>query len=144
MRSLLFLIISLFPFFCFSQAGTDSTFTNPVWDGADPWMVKQNNEYIYCWSANNSINISRSAKMTKQGETKKIWQVPASGWNRSCVWAPEIHFMLPENLARHSFISERAYFARKQMMYIANMKIWAFCTPAILLAIRLQMFGPLI
>lgn len=70
-----------------------STFTNPVWDGADPWMVKHNNEYIYCWSANNSINISRSAKMTKRGEVKKIWQAPATGWNRSCVWAPEIHFI---------------------------------------------------
>jgi len=70
-----------------------TTFTNPVWDGADPWMVKQNNEYIYCWSANNSINISRSAKMTKWGELKRIWQAPATGWNRSCVWAPEIHFI---------------------------------------------------
>ena len=70
-----------------------TTFTNPVWDGADPWMVKHNNEYIYCWSANNSVNISRSAKMTKTGETRKIWQAPETGWNRSCVWAPEIHFI---------------------------------------------------
>jgi len=70
-----------------------TTFTNPVWDGADPWMVKHNNEYIYCWSANNSINISRSAKMTKRGEMEKIWQAPSTGWNRSCVWAPEIHFI---------------------------------------------------
>jgi GH43 family beta-xylosidase len=70
-----------------------TTFTNPVWDGADPWMVKHNNDYIYCWSANNSINISRSVKMTKRGEAKKIWQAPATGWNRSCVWAPEIHFI---------------------------------------------------
>ncbi|MDD2304188.1 MAG: glycoside hydrolase family 43 protein [Prolixibacteraceae bacterium] len=70
-----------------------STFTNPVWDGADPWMVKHNSDYIYCWSANNSINISRSAKMTKRSEVKKIWQAPATGWNRSCVWAPEIHFI---------------------------------------------------
>ncbi len=70
-----------------------TTFTNPVWDGADPWMVKHNKNYIYCWSANNSINISRSVKMTKRGEAKKIWQAPATGWNRSCVWAPEIHFI---------------------------------------------------
>jgi len=72
---------------------TKTTFTNPVWDGADPWIVKHNNEYIYCWSANNSINVSRSAKMTKWGELKRIWQAPATGWNRSCVWAPEIHFI---------------------------------------------------
>lgn len=70
-----------------------TTFTNPVWDGADPWLVKHNNEYIYCYSANNSIFISRSGKMTKLGEIKKIWTAPATGWNRACVWAPEIHFV---------------------------------------------------
>lgn len=70
-----------------------TTFTNPVWNGADPWMVKYNNEYIYCYSANNSIVISRSEKMTQRGEFKKIWIAPATGWNRACVWAPEIHFI---------------------------------------------------
>lgn len=69
------------------------TFTNPVWDGADPWLVKHNDQYIYCWSANNSIHISRSAKMTKKGEIKQIWKAPETGWNRSCVWAPEIHYL---------------------------------------------------
>jgi GH43 family beta-xylosidase len=70
-----------------------SHITNPVWEGADPWMVKHNNEYIYCWSAGNAISVSWSAKMTKTGEVKKIWQDPETGWNRSCVWAPEIHFI---------------------------------------------------
>ena len=69
------------------------TFTNPVWNGADPWMVKHNNEFIYCSSAGNSIWISKSAKMTQKGEVKKIWQAPATGWNKSCLWAPEIHFI---------------------------------------------------
>jgi GH43 family beta-xylosidase len=70
-----------------------STFTNPVWDGADPWMVKHNNEYIYCWSAGNAINISRSNQMTRKSNIQKIWQAPVSGWNQSCIWAPEIHFI---------------------------------------------------
>ncbi len=70
-----------------------ATFTNPVWGGADPWMIKHNNEYIYCFSANNSIIVSRSDKMTKRGELRNIWQAPATGWNRSNVWAPEIHFI---------------------------------------------------
>ncbi len=68
-------------------------FTNPVWDGADPWMTKNGNDYIYCFSANNSIIVSKSKKMTQKGELKNIWQAPATGWNRSCVWAPEIHFI---------------------------------------------------
>jgi len=70
-----------------------NTFTNPVWKGADPWMTRQADDYIYCYSANNSIVISRSKKMTKRGEVKTIWKAPVSGWNRSCVWAPEIHFI---------------------------------------------------
>ena len=77
------------------NSGTEvlKTFTNPVWDGADPWMVKQGDDYIYCWSANNSIIVSKSKKMTQRGELKNIWQAPATGWNRACVWAPEIHFI---------------------------------------------------
>ena len=69
------------------------TFANPVWDGADPWMVKQGDDYIYCFSVNNSIVLSKSKKMTRRGELKNIWKAPATGWNRACVWAPEIHFI---------------------------------------------------
>ena len=100
MNQLKILTIMMLVFVSFGQciekekvAETKNTFTNPVWDGADPWMVKHNNEYIYCWSAGNGIHISRSAKMTQKGQVKKIWQAPETGWNRSCVWAPEIHFI---------------------------------------------------
>lgn len=71
----------------------EPTFTNPVWDGADPWIVKQNDDYIYCFSHNNSIVLSKSKQMTRRGVTKNIWQAPETGWNRCCVWAPEIHFI---------------------------------------------------
>jgi len=70
-----------------------TTFQNPLWDGADPWMIKQGDEYIYCLSSNNSILVSRSKYITKKGELKRIWSTPASGWNKACVWAPEIHFV---------------------------------------------------
>lgn len=69
------------------------TFTNPVWDGADPWLVKHGDDYIYCFSFNNSIILSKSKKMTQKGVVKNIWTAPATGWNRACVWAPEIHFI---------------------------------------------------
>lgn len=70
-----------------------NSFTNPVWDGADPWMVKHGDNYVYCYSANNSIHVSKSKKMTSRGESRKIWTAPSTGWNRACVWAPEIHFI---------------------------------------------------
>jgi GH43 family beta-xylosidase len=31
--------------------------------------------------------------MTKKGEPLAIWKAPESGWNKACVWAPEIHFI---------------------------------------------------
>ncbi len=70
-----------------------SSFQNPLWDGADPWMIKHGDEYIYCRSSNNSIIVSRSKYITKMGELKQIWSAPATGWNSACVWAPEIHFV---------------------------------------------------
>jgi len=71
----------------------NDSFANPVWDGADPWMYKHGNDYIYCYSANNSIVLSKSNSMIRKGELKTIWKAPVSGWNRNCVWAPEIHFI---------------------------------------------------
>jgi GH43 family beta-xylosidase len=69
------------------------TFTNPVWEGADPWMVRHGDNYIYCYSASNAIFVTRSKMMTSRGEARKIWTAPSAGWNRASVWAPEIHFI---------------------------------------------------
>ena len=75
------------------QTAEAGTFTNPVWDGADPWMVKHQGNYVYCYSSRNAISVSVSPRMTRKGETKTIWKAPGNGWNRACVWAPEIHFI---------------------------------------------------
>lgn len=83
----------LTPLNCAAQKSEQSTFANPVWDGADPWMIKHGDEYIYCFSANNGISVSRSKIMTKQGKVQQIWKAPKTGWNKACVWAPEIHFI---------------------------------------------------
>ena len=93
-----FLIIFLSPLLIHAQNDNDVQrnkvfFTNPVWDGADPWMVKEGEYYYYCFSANNAIHISKSKSMIDRGETKTIWKAPSTGWNRSCIWAPEIHFI---------------------------------------------------
>lgn len=98
-RTLIFAMLTLISFGRCSEKSPNQinlakpNFTNPVWDGADPWMVKQGDDYIYCWSSNNSIIVSKSKKLTLQGELKNIWTAPSTGWNRSCVWAPEIHFI---------------------------------------------------
>ena len=95
---LLRVLIFLFPHFAFAQGdeklqNQPEYFTNPVWDGADPWMIKEGENYYYFFSANNAIHVSKSKKMTQHGEPKTIWSAPPTGWNLSCVWAPEIHFV---------------------------------------------------
>ena len=70
-----------------------STFVNPVFSGADPWVIKKDGFYYYCSSSGTSINISKSQFLTKPGEKKKVWSAPESGWNRSNIWAPELHFL---------------------------------------------------
>ena len=98
------MLIILFPILVLAQnnelrQNKEETFTNPVWDGADPWMVKEGEHYFYCFSANNAIQVSKSKSMTRRGETRAIWKAPTTGWNKACVWAPEIHF-----IAEHWFV----------------------------------------
>lgn len=96
MHRILVLILSFLNIFGNEQVSTQpqkTTFTNPVWNGADPWLVKHGDEYMYCFSRNNSIVVSRSKLMTELGEEHVIWKAPPSGWNSNCVWAPELHFI---------------------------------------------------
>jgi len=82
---------------CLSQTTdikTDNTtFSNPLFDGADPWMIKQDGYYYYCQSASNGISISKSRYITRKGDPVVVWRTPASGWNHANVWAPELHFV---------------------------------------------------
>ncbi len=96
------LLLTILAFFLFTDCSKSEqlpenevkeTFKNPVWNGADPWMVKQGDEYIYCFSMNNGIAVSRSKLMTQKNTAQYIWRAPSSGWNSNCVWAPEIHFI---------------------------------------------------
>lgn len=72
---------------------TNAYFTNPVFDGADPWVIRQDSFYYWCASANGGIEISRSSFLTQKGETKKVWSSPDTGWNRKHIWAPELHYV---------------------------------------------------
>ncbi|MBC3540952.1 glycoside hydrolase family 43 protein [Rufibacter sp. H-1] len=79
-----------------TQAGkTDAAlyFTNPVMDGADPWVWKQDSVYYSCGSGNGTIYVSQSTKLTKLGERVPVWKAPSTGWNAHNIWAPEIHFL---------------------------------------------------
>ncbi|PIQ22022.1 MAG: glycoside hydrolase [Cytophagales bacterium CG18_big_fil_WC_8_21_14_2_50_42_9] len=67
-------------------------FTNPIAEGADPWVLKKDKFYYSCGSGSGGIYVSKSTKLTQPGERIVVWRAPASGWNKSNIWAPEIHF----------------------------------------------------
>jgi GH43 family beta-xylosidase len=71
------------------------TFTNPVGSGADPWVVRHDGWYYLVESRNGGIYLHRSRKLPeiKTAEATRVWSAPATGWNRSNIWAPELHFI---------------------------------------------------
>jgi GH43 family beta-xylosidase len=71
---------------------SDKVFTNPIQEGADPWVIKRGKYYYSCGSARGGIYVTKSEKLTDLGERKTVWLSPAQGWNQSNIWAPEIHF----------------------------------------------------
>jgi GH43 family beta-xylosidase len=70
------------------------TFTNPLVTGADPWVVKQGDSYYFAQSINNGIWISKATTLTGvfTAPPVKIWAPADTGWNRTNLWAPELHF----------------------------------------------------
>lgn len=71
----------------------ECTFANPLASGADPWVIHWNGAYYYARSRDRSIWISKSSTLTGIATAKpvRVWSAPASGWNRTNVWAPELH-----------------------------------------------------
>jgi GH43 family beta-xylosidase len=76
---------------CFAQR----VFTNPIGNGADPWVIKCNNYYYVCQSnggiGSKGISVSKSDRLTVLGKPVTVWQAPATGWNSNQIWAPELH-----------------------------------------------------
>jgi GH43 family beta-xylosidase len=77
---------------------TDLTFTNPIFDMPDPWVVKQGNTYHACKAgATNGINLTTSTTLSILGASKEVWRCPTDGavkvWNHSRIWAPELHYI---------------------------------------------------
>lgn len=75
------------------EAQDEKTFTNPIADGADPWVFKKDQMYYYCGSGEGGIYVSKSDKLTEPGDRVTVWKAPEEGWNRTNIWAPELHFM---------------------------------------------------
>lgn len=88
---------------CSSTAQTDKkgnngpepcTFSNPVADGQDPWVIKKDGFYYYIESSGGEMYVSKNGSLTElEGDKQKVWAQPDTGWNRSNLWAPELHYL---------------------------------------------------
>ncbi len=73
-----------------------SHFVNPIGEGADPWVVRdeKNTRYLWCLSeGNRGIAIHTSQRLTSLGEKHVVWRAPDHGPFSREVWAPELHLL---------------------------------------------------
>ncbi len=66
-------------------------FVNPIAEGADPFVVRDGNRYLWCQSEGNvAIAIWESDRLTSLGRKHVVWRAPAEGPYSKEVWAPEL------------------------------------------------------
>lgn len=85
--------LCFFIFLSCNEFSKEKTFTNPIREGADPWVFQKGDDYYYCASSGGGIAISKSSKLTEHGVFQKVWDAPDQGWNSANIWAPEIHYI---------------------------------------------------
>ncbi len=78
-----------------AEPGANSTFVNPIYEGADPFVFKHTDGFYYfCQSeGDRGIAVWKSDRLTDKGVKRLVWKAPDSGWNSKEVWAPELHYL---------------------------------------------------
>ena len=77
-----------------TPAAQECSFTNPVASGADPWVVRHDGWYYFVQSRDRAIWVYKSGELTEPtANGVRVWSAPDSGWNRTNVWAPELHYI---------------------------------------------------
>jgi GH43 family beta-xylosidase len=70
------------------------TFSNPIYDGADPYVVRHDDVY---YSINTGpggrLEVRKSDSLIERGQCSVVWTPPRGGWNCAEVWAPELHYI---------------------------------------------------
>ena len=69
-------------------------FVNPVMEGADPWVARHEDQYVWCQSeGNRAIAVHVSPRLTRPGPKHIVWRAPEKGPVSREVWAPEMHLL---------------------------------------------------
>lgn len=62
-----------------SCSAPQATFTNPLRDGADPWITKYDGRYYTCFKSGRGIAVTESDDMTRFERERVVWQPPTAG-----------------------------------------------------------------
>ncbi len=77
-----------------SVSAEKATFRNPIAEGADPWVTRHGDQYLWCFSTGNrGISVWISDRLTSIGTRHEVWSAPETGPFSKQVWAPEMHFL---------------------------------------------------
>ena len=71
-------------------------FTNPIGEGADPWVIRHGSRFLWCKTdGDRAIVVHVSDRLTSMGggSPHTIWRAPDDGPASHQVWAPELHFL---------------------------------------------------
>jgi GH43 family beta-xylosidase len=76
-------------------AAPSCTFANPLGAGADPWVVRRGNSYYFIKSQDRRIRVASANHLADvfTAPARAVWTAPDTGWNRTNIWAPELHFI---------------------------------------------------
>ncbi len=79
-----------------SDDARGQTFTNPIIShGADPWVIRWDSAYYYCFSTHGSIwvNVATNLEAIGAGDPNLVWSPPRGTRYSRELWAPELHFL---------------------------------------------------
>jgi GH43 family beta-xylosidase len=75
-------------------ADTGHGLVNPIFKGADPWVMYDEGYYYYsagCPGASICITRSKTVEGLATAPHNAVWSAPPTGPNHADIWAPEIH-----------------------------------------------------
>lgn len=73
---------------------SQNTFTNPLINGADPWVYQKDGIYYYLHTMGNSVRLWKTDAMSKLVSAQAVTVFTPTGQaNSRNVWAPEIFFL---------------------------------------------------
>lgn len=94
--------ISIMGVSCNDNPATDNnghsatgTFTNPLQNGADPWVIRKDSFYYYTQTLGNRIAVWKTKSMAHLGDAQitTIFTPTLGAQNSENIWAPEIHYI---------------------------------------------------